>query len=195
MQEMPGTHRQITKTPRLQERYQKTAIPALKKDLGIDNVMALPRIIKVVLNVGVGKIATDQKKVETVVQNMTRMTGQKPIVTKAKKSISNFKIRKGLGIGVVVTLRGPRMYDFLDKLVNVTLPRVRDFHGLPLSAFDAQGNYSISFREHNVFPEIRSDELDMLHGLQVTICTSASSAKEAALLLRQLGFPLQEENA
>lgn len=181
--------------PRLQERYQKIAIPALKKELDRENVMSLPRVIKVVLNAGVGKFAADTKKVEAVVKTLTRITGQKPVVTKAKKSISNFKIRKGLGIGVMVTLRGPRMYDFLDKLINVTLPRVRDFHGLPTRAFDAQGNYSISFREHNVFPEIRSDELDFLHGLQVTICTSASSPTEAALLLRQLGLPLQNENA
>lgn len=181
--------------PRLQERYQKTAIPALKKELGLENVMALPRVMKVVLNSGVGKFATDQKKVEGVVKALTRITGQKPVVTKAKKSISNFKIRKGLGIGVMVTLRGPRMYDFLDKLINVTLPRVRDFHGLPPTAFDTQGNYTISFREHNVFPEIRTDELEMLHGLQVTICTSAPSPKEAAILLRQLGLPLRNENA
>lgn len=156
--------------------------------------MALPQVVKVALNVGVGKIAADAKKVDAVVDTLTRISGQKPVVAKAKKSISNFKIRKGLGIGVMVTLRGRRMYEFLDKLVNVTLPRVRDFHGLPTTAFDAQGNYTIAFREHNVFPEIRSDEMEGLHGLQVTICTSATSPAAALLLLKHLGFPMQESS-
>lgn len=189
---MQATHRQIT--PRLQERYRTVVIPKLADALGEKNVMALPRLVKVVLNSGVGKFATDTKKVESVVQTFTRISGQKPVITKAKKSISNFKIRQGLGIGVMVTLRGPRMYDFLDKLINVTLPRVRDFHGLPMTSFDSQGNYSFAIREHNVFPEIRSDELELQHGLQVTICTSAKTKDEAVQLLTQLGFPLQHNH-
>lgn len=189
---MPESHRQITSQSRLRERFERVALPALQKALGVKNVHAVPRLTKVVLNAGIGKYATDAKKVEAVVKTMSRITGQKPIITKAKKSISNFKIRQGLGIGVVVTLRGRRMYDFLDKLINVTLPRVRDFHGLPRKAFDTQGNYSIAFHEHNVFPEIRSDELEFIHGLQVTICTTAGSPAASALLLQQLGLPLQE---
>ncbi|MFH1171303.1 MAG: 50S ribosomal protein L5 [bacterium] len=181
------------KIPRLKERYTTVVVPALTKELGENNVMALPRLSKVVINVGVGKFAVDAKKVEAVVASMTKISGQRPVITKAKRSISNFKIRKGLGIGVLVTLRGPRMYDFLDKLINITLPRVRDFHGLPRTAFDAQGNYSIAFREHNVFPEIHSDGLEFLHGLQVTICTTAETPSAAAALLKHLGFPLQEK--
>lgn len=190
---MQTTHRQVIRIPRLQEQYRTVVVPKLAASLKEQNVMALPRLVKVVLNAGIGKFATDAKRVESIVKMFTRISGQKPVITKAKKSISNFKIRQGLGIGVTVTLRGPRMYDFLDKLIHVTLPRVRDFHGLPVTSFDSQGNYSLAIREHNVFPEIRSDELEMLHGLQITICTTAKTKPEAVQLLTNLGFPLQKE--
>lgn len=171
--------------------YTEKVVPALQEKLSIANVNAVPKLLKVVINVGVGKIAADSKKVDMVVSTVTRISGQKPVVTKARKSISNFKIRKGMGVGVVVTLRGRRMYEFLDKLVNVSLPRVRDFHGLSQKTFDAQGNYTIAFREHNVFPEIRTDEMDLTHGLQVTIATSAKTKEHSEALLRLLGFPIQ----
>lgn len=176
--------------PRLQERYTQ-AIPTLQEQLGIRNTLAVPCVQKVVLNIGAGQAARDPKTLENAVQTLTRITGQKPIITRARKSISNFKIRKGMGIGATVTLRGRRMYEFLDKLVNVTLPRVRDFQGLPTQAFDRQGNYTIALKEHNVFPEISGDALESLHGLEVTVCTTAQNPKEAGALLRALGFPLR----
>ncbi len=176
---------------RLRERFEKKVIPALKKELGIANAHALPHLSKVVLNVGIGQSARDPKLAENVIHTMERISGQKPIITKARKSISNFKIRKGMGIGVKVTLRGRRMYDFLDKLVNVALPRVRDFQGLTSASFDSQGNYTIAFKEHNVFPEISADTMETLHGLEVTVCTAASKKQEAAALLKHLGFPFR----
>ncbi len=148
--------------------------------------------MKVVVNAGVGRAAREPKAMESVMETVTRITGQKPVVTKARKSISNFKIRQGMGIGVMATLRGRRMYDFLDKLIHVTLPRVRDFQGLRKTSFDARGNYTLAFREHNVFPEISSDAVEALHGLEVVICTSAKNPQEAEMLLRKLGFPLQQ---
>lgn len=177
---------------RVQQHAATDVVRELQKALERENPLAVPRLKKIVVNAGIGRFANEPKKVEAVIDSITRITGQKPVVTKAKKSISNFKIRKGLGVGVMTTLRGRRMYDFLEKLVHVSLPRVRDFHGLPTTSFDRQGNYSIAFREHNVFPEIRSDEMEFIHGLQVTLCTTASNPHEAELLLRSLGLPLQE---
>lgn len=177
---------------RLQENYEKKVIPALQKELGVANVHALPRLMKVVLNVGVGQSARDPKLTDNVIHSLERIAGQKPVVTKARKSISNFKIRKGMGIGVMVTLRGRRMYDFIDKLVNVALPRVRDFQGLKTASFDGQGNYTIAFKEHNVFPEISADTMETLHGLEVTICTAAGNKQESAALLKHLGFPFRQ---
>lgn len=172
-------------------KYEKDALPMLKKELGIANTLALPKLEKVVLNAGVGRAARDGKAIEGVVATLERITGQKPVVTKARKSISNFKIRQGMGIGVAVTLRGRRMYDFLDKLINISLPRVRDFQGLPKTAFDSSGNYTIAFREHNVFPEISGDSIETPHGLQVTVVINKTSPKSSEVLLRALGFPLQ----
>lgn len=177
--------------PRLQEQYQKKIIPELKKALGTANVHAVPHLTKVVLNVGIGKASSDPKLTENVISTLVRITGQKPVVTKARKSISNFKIRQGMGVGVMVTLRGRRMYEFVDKLVNVSLPRVRDFQGLKPTAFDASGNYTLALKEHLVFPEISSDSLEAPHGLEVTVCTSAKNADDARMLLQHLGFPFR----
>mgnify|MGYP001583301932 CR=1 FL=1 len=179
--------------PRLQERYEKTVIPALEKELGTANVHAVPRVTKVVLNVGIGQASRDPKLTENVIHTLESITGQKPVVTKARKSISNFKIRQGMGIGVMVTLRGRRMYDFLDKLVNVSFPRVRDFQGLKPTSFDSQGNYTVALKEHNVFPEISADTIEALHGLEVTVCTTAHDPKSAAALLKHLGFPFRQD--
>lgn len=183
-------HLSMIKKQRLQLKYDQDAVPALKSALHEQNALALPRLEKVVINVGTGQ-TKDPKKTETVIATLAGITGQKPVVTKARKSISNFKVRQGMGVGVMVTLRGRKMYDFLDKLIHVSLPRVRDFQGLPPTAFDRQGNYTIAFREHNVFPEISGDAVESLHGLQVTVCTTARAPAAAATLLRSLGFPLK----
>lgn len=177
--------------PRLQQLYEKKVISALENELGVRNRNAVPRLIKVAINVGSGKTAREAKALDAVVATLAATTGQKPVLTKAKKSISNFKLRKGMAVGAMVTLRGRRMYEFLDKLISVTLPRVRDFQGLSTKAFDQSGNYTIAFREHTVFPEISGEGTEAPHGLEVTVCTSAKNAHDAEALLRGLGFPLQ----
>jgi large subunit ribosomal protein L5 len=173
----------------LKERYQKEIIPMLKTELGINNVLALPKVQKVVVSVGLSQGLKDAKVIDTVEQTLQRITGQKPVKTKAKKSISNFKIREGMVVGTMVTLRGARMWDFLTRLTQTTFPRIRDFRGISPRIIDAQGNASIGFREHIAFPEIRSDEVERLHGLQVTIVTTAGNHKKGLLLLKALGFP------
>jgi len=175
----------------LKERYQKEAVPLLKKELGIENALALPKVVKVIVAVGLSQGIKDPKVLETVERTLERITGQKPVKAKAKKSIANFKIRQGQIVGMMVTLRGARMWDFLTRLVGTTFPRIRDFRGLPVTIVDAQGNASIGFREHLAFPEIRSDEVERLHGLQVTITTTAKSKKNGLMLLKALGFPFQ----
>lgn len=183
------------KKPRLQELYEKKVVESLERELGVRNRNAVPRLLKVAINVGSGKNAREAKALDAIVATLTAITGQKPVLTKAKKSISNFKLRKGMAVGAMVTLRGRRMYEFLDKLVSVTLPRVRDFQGLRRAAFDQCGNYTIAFREHTVFPEISGEGSEALYGLEVTVCTSAKNAHEAEVLLRGLGFPLQRESS
>jgi len=179
---------------RLADKYKKELGNQLKETLGLGNVMAVPKVEKVVLNIGVGKATQDKQWVELATSILGRISGQKPVETKAKKSISNFKVREGQVVGAKVTLRGERMYDFLDKLVNVTLPRLRDFFGLDLKkGFDRNGNYTIGFKEHIVFPEIGMDDVDRTHGLEVTIATSAKNNKEALELLKVLGFPFKKE--
>ena len=173
------------------ERYTKTVVPALREKFGYANIMAVPKIEKVVVNIGIGHSIKDPNFTETAEATLRKITGQKPIKTVAKKSISNFKIRQGQAVGMVVTLRGKRMYDFLDKLINITSPRVRDFRGLNPKAIDSQGNLHIGLREHVAFPEIDADEVDRIHGLQVSVATTASTHDEGLELLRQLGFPFQ----
>ena len=173
--------------------YKTDAVPVMMKERGYANRLAVPKISKVVLNIGLSKALQDKKYIDIAVSTLTRITGQKPVLTKAKKSISNFKIREGMVVGAMVTLRGERMYDFLEKLINVAFARIRDFHGLdPKKGFDKNGNYTVGFREHIVFPEIGSDEVEHIHGLEVTINTTAKNRDEAFHLLHLLGFPFKK---
>ena len=171
--------------------YKKTVVPAMQKELGYKNVMQVPRVIKVTLNVGYGRHAKEAAFIERVEATLKAISGQKPVHNKAKRSISNFKTRQGMPIGVSVTLRGNRMYAFLYKLIHLVFPRVRDFRGLPLQSFDRMGNYTVGFKEHISFPEITSFTPDGIHGLQVVIHTTAKSKDEGISLLKHLGFPLK----
>lgn len=171
--------------------YKTTIVPALIKEMNYKNIHAVPKLVKAVLNVGFGKLSKEPKIMETVESVLKRITGQKPILTKAKKSISNFKVRQGQIIGAKVTLRGKRMNDFLEKLVKISLPRVRDFRGLPLKSLDKQGNLSLGFKEYIAFPEIRSDEVEKLFGLEISIQSNAKTRPEALRLFQLLGFPFQ----
>lgn len=174
------------------ENIVRTITPALKQQLGVANVHQVPRLKKVVVNVGLSMGSKEKAALENAVTTLTRITGQKPVTTKARKSISNFKIRQGMDIGAVVTLRGDRMYDFVEKLVRVTFPRVRDFRGVETSAVDAHGNFNYGFKEHVAFPEIRIDEIEKLHGLQVTIATTAGTRERGLALFTALGFPFKK---
>ncbi len=178
---------------RLKEKYNKIAVPALKAQFGYKNNLAVPRVEKVVVNVGTGQGLKDAKFNEVVEATLQRITGQRPVKIAAKKSISNFKIRKGLIVGMMVTLRGKRMDDFIDKLINVTLPRVRDFRGLSVKSIDPAGNLNIGFKENIAFPEIKSDEVEKIHGLQISVITTAKTKEEGLELLKLLGFPFQKE--
>ncbi len=179
---------------RLQTTYTKTVVPALKEKLGLRNIMQVPKVTKVVLNVGFGRHAKEEKYIESVEKTLTNITGQKPMRNKSKKSISNFKIREGQIIGASVTLRGQRMYEFLDRLIMLTLPRVRDFRGLNPESFDARGNYTLGFKEHLAFPEITGAEMgDIIHGVEITVCTSADSKESGRTLLTELGFPFRKK--
>lgn len=175
----------------LREEYKQNVVPKLKEEFGYKNVNAVPAIKAVTLNIGLGPGLKDAKFLETAEKTLTRISGQKPVSTKSRKSIAGFKIREGLVVGMKVTLRGKRMWHFLEKLLRVALPRVRDFRGLSDKAFDGRGNYSIGFKEHIAFPEISSDEIEVIHGLQVTISTSAATDAEAKSLLTNLGLPLK----
>ncbi len=177
----------------MKERYQQEIVPALKKSLGVDNVMQVPRISKVVVNIGAGEALDNAKILDAAVSDMTLITGQKPVITKARKSIANFKLREGRQIGVKVTLRGDRMWAFLDRLVNIALPRVRDFRGVSPNAFDGRGNYTLGLREQLVFPEIEYDKIDKLRGLEISIVTTARNDEEGRELLTLLGMPFKKE--
>lgn len=174
---------------RMQERYNKEIAPALLKSFGFKNVMQVPRLEKIVVNIGLGEALDNPKALEAAVADLTSITGQKPVQTKARKSIANFKLREGRLIGTKVTLRGPRMWAFFDRLVNIALPRVRDFRGISPNAFDGRGNYTLGLKDQLVFPEIEYDKIDKLRGMEVTIVTSARNDEEARALLRQLGMP------
>jgi large subunit ribosomal protein L5 len=178
-------------TVRLHEKYKTEVIPALMRDQGYTNVLQVPKLEKIVLNMGLGEAVQNPKIIDVAVEEMTAIAGQKPVVTRAKKAISNFKLREKIPIGVMVTLRGVRMYEFLDRFVSAALPRVRDFKGVPDRAFDGRGNYSIGLREQVIFPEINLDKVDKIKGLTVTICTSARSDAEGKALLRALGMPFR----
>jgi large subunit ribosomal protein L5 len=176
---------------RLHERYQKDVIPALTKRFNYKNRMAVPRVEKVTLNIGLGEASQNIKLLDTAAQELGLIAGQKPVITRAKKSIANFKIRKGMPIGCMVTLRGERMYEFLDRLTNVVLPRVRDFKGLPSNSFDGRGNFTLGVRDQLVFPEIDYTRVDKIKGMNITITTSAHSDEEGRELLKLLGMPLR----
>ena len=178
---------------RLKKKYQQEVVPALQQALGLGNRLAVPRLIKVTVNVGIGKSLKDPKIGEVVTSTLERITAQKPVPTKAKQSISNFKVRQGQIVGYVVTLRGERMYDFVDKLISITLPRVRDFRGLDPKTVDQQGNLNLGFKEHMAFPEIQADEVEKIHGLQVTITSSPGSREAGFELFRLLGFPFRQQ--
>lgn len=177
----------------LRERYQKEITPTLMNTLNLDNVMQVPRVDKVVVNIGVGEALENARALEAAVSDMTTITGQKPIVTKAKKSIANFKLREGRSIGVKVTLRGDRMWSFIDRLINVAMPRVRDFRGVSLNSFDGRGNYTLGLREQLVFPEVDYDKIDKVRGMEVTIVTSAKTDEAGTQLLDLLGMPFRKE--
>jgi large subunit ribosomal protein L5 len=179
---------------RLREKYQKEIRTQLQKELGYGNVHQIPRIDKVVVNAGVGRAVNDSKHLENVAATITKVTGQAPVTTVAKNSIAGFKLREGNKIGVTVTLRGERMYEFLDRLVSITLPRIRDFRGISDTAFDRQGNYSVGLREQSVFPEISFEEAGTPHGLQVNIITTAATREESKRLLELMGFPFRRNS-
>ena len=178
--------------PRLQERYRQDVVPALTKEFSYDNVMQVPKVTKIVLNIGLGEALQNAKSIDAAVADLTAIAGQKPVVTRAKKSIANFKLREGQAIGAMVTLRGPRMYEFLDRLINIALPRIRDFRGVSRRSFDGRGNYSIGLREQIMFPEIEYDRVDKLRGLEVSIVTSARTDAEGYALLKQFGMPFRD---
>ncbi len=177
----------------LKDRYQKEIVPALMKSLDMSNAMQVPRVQKIVVNVGVGEALDNAKALDATVGDIVQITGQKPIVTKARKSIANFKLREGRQIGVKVTLRGERMWAFLDRLMNVALPRVRDFRGISPNAFDGRGNYTLGLREQLVFPEIDYDKIDKLRGMEISIVTTARTDEEGRQLLQMLGMPFKKE--
>lgn len=178
---------------RLFDRYKNEVVPALKKEFGYTNPMEIPRVEKVVLNVGVGKDASGNSKLIEVVSNeIGAITGQKPVITKAKKSIASFKLRQGMPIGVMVTLRRDRMYEFLDRLMNVALPRVRDFRGVSDKAFDGKGNYTLGIKEHIIFPEVQLDKIEKVYGMNICVVTSARTDEEARALIKLLGMPFKK---
>ncbi|NMB53880.1 MAG: 50S ribosomal protein L5 [Leptolinea sp.] len=176
----------------LKERYQKEIVPSLMKSLELDNVMQVPRLQKVVVNIGMGEANDNPKALDAAVVDLSTITGQKPVITKARKSISNFKLREGRAIGVKVTLRGEKMWAFVDRLMNVVLPRVRDFRGVSADAFDGRGNYTLGLREQLIFPEIEYDKIDKVRGMEITMVTTAANDEHAASLLRELGMPFRK---
>ena len=174
---------------RLEEKYINTVKPSLIQEFGYTSSMEAPKLVKVVINMGVGDAIANPKALEEAVEELTQISGQKPVITKAKKSVANFKLREGMSIGCKVTLRGDRMYEFLDKLMNISLPRVRDFRGVSATAFDGRGNYTLGVREQLIFPEINFDKVNKTRGMDIVIVTTAKTNQEAFSLLKQLGMP------
>ncbi len=178
--------------PRLREKYNKDIMPALMKEFSYKSIMQVPKVEKVVLNVGLGEAIQNIKLLDAAHKELSMITGQKSVTTKAKKSIAGFKLRKGMPIGCKVTLRGDRMYEFLDRLLNIALPRIRDFKGVSVRSFDGKGNYTLGLKEQFIFPEIDYDKVEMVHGMDIAICTSAKTDAEAKALLRLLGMPFRK---
>ena len=179
-------------TSRLKEKYEDEIIKSLMEKFQYKNVMEVPRLEKVVVNIGVGEAKDNPKKLESAVKELEIITGQKAVITKAKKSISNFKLREGMNIGTKVTLRGSKMYDFLDKLMNIALPRVRDFRGVNPTSFDGRGNYALGIKEQLIFPEIEYDMVDSMRGLDIIIVTTANTDEEARVFLQEMGMPFKK---
>lgn len=177
---------------RLYTKYKDEIIPKLREEFNIENVMAVPRLKKIVINVGAGEAINDGKYVDIVLDNIGLIAGQKPVATKAKKSVSNFKLREGMPIGAKVTLRKKIMYEFLDRLINLSLPRTRDFQGVPNKSFDGRGNYTMGIKEHTIFPEINVDTAKVIHGMDITFVTNADSDEEAFALLKHFGMPFKK---
>jgi large subunit ribosomal protein L5 len=179
--------------PRLQKFYRETVVPKLNEQFGYKNLLSVPRVDKVVLNMGVGESTADSKKAQVAADDLALIAGQKPVITRARKSISTFKLREGMPIGAKVTLRKARMYEFIDRLVTVALPRVRDFRGLSLKSFDGRGNYALGIKEHIIFPEINYDKVDQIWGMDIVVCTTARTDEEARALLGALNFPFRQQ--
>ncbi len=177
---------------RLREHYQKSVVPALMKEFGYRNVMSVPKLEKITVNIGLGEATQNPKLMDGAVQELAQIAGQKPVVTKARKSVAAFKLREGMSIGCMVTLRGERMYEFLDRLMNVALPRVRDFRGLSTRSFDGRGNYTLGLRDQFIFPEISYEKVDKVKGMNVCITTTAKTDAEALSLLKHLGMPFRQ---
>ncbi len=177
---------------RLKDKYKNEIAPALAKEFGIENPMGIPKVEKIVVNMGVGEAIANSKVLDTAVEELKSVTGQKPVVTKAKKSIAAFKLRQGMNIGTMVTLRGERMYEFLDRLISVALPRVRDFRGISGKAFDGRGNYTLGIREQLIFPEIDFNKVDKTRGMNISIVTTATNDEQARSLLKALGMPFRQ---
>jgi large subunit ribosomal protein L5 len=177
---------------RLQQQYREQIVPRLRADLKIDNVMQVPRIKKITVNMGVGEAAADKKAMDAAVADLIKITGQKPLITKSRKAIASFKIRAGLAIGAKVTLRGRRMYEFLDRLINIAMPRIRDFRGVSPRAFDGQGNYTLGVKEQLIFPEIQYDQVDQVRGMDITITTTARDDRHGRALLEAFNFPFRK---
>jgi large subunit ribosomal protein L5 len=177
----------------MKERYQKDIVPVLMKEFSLGNIMQAPRVTKVMVNIGMGEARENPKALDAAVSDVTQITGQKPIVTKAKKAIANFKLREGMLNGIKVTLRGEKMWAFIDRLMNIVLPRVRDFRGVSPNSFDGRGNYSLGLREQLIFPEIEYDKIDKIRGLEITIVTTAPNDEQARRLLQLLGMPFRKD--
>ncbi|HEV7715134.1 MAG TPA: 50S ribosomal protein L5 [Steroidobacteraceae bacterium] len=177
---------------RLQQTYRETIAPKLKQDLGVANIMQVPKITKITVNMGVGEAVADRKVMDAAVADLTRITGQKPQITKSRKAIAAFKLRQGLAVGCMVTLRGDRMYEFLDRLISIAMPRIRDFRGVSARSFDGRGNYSLGIKEQIIFPEIQYDQIDQVRGMDITITTTASDNKQGRALLEAFNFPFRK---
>jgi large subunit ribosomal protein L5 len=177
---------------RLKEFYRETVVPRLKSELKLENAMQIPRITKITVNMGVGEAVADRKVMDAAVTDLTKITGQKPLVTKSRKAIASFKLRAGLAVGAKVTLRGTRMYEFLDRLINIAMPRIRDFRGVSPRSFDGQGNYSLGVKEQIIFPEIQYDQVDQIRGMDITITTTATDNRQGRALLEAFNFPFRK---
>lgn len=190
-EEQPKTTPQVKYVPRLKEKYQKEAVTHLMKKFGYRNIMQVPKLEKIVINIGVGDAIQNVKLLDASINELALVTGQKPVVRRAKKSISNFKLRSGAPVGCCVTLRGGRMLDFFDKLVNIAIPRIRDFRGVSTKSFDGRGNYNLGIREQLIFPEIDYDKVEKIRGMNITICTTAKTDEEGLELMKALGMPFR----